>query len=152
MDSILKIKTIKIILNKSNGIFNYSPDFYRKYKQLYQEDFDYSKHTEFKFRTDPKIIKIFELFGKYKSSSIISDLYISYIPEELLNYHQIINKNGYEKIIINYNKAYVDILFGIIKTDNISELYKNQIKKIKYIKYIEKNFNIKNSELFDFIN
>lgn len=148
MDKMLKIKTIKIILNNSNRIFNYSPDFYKKYKQLYQEEFDYGTYTNFKFRTDPKIIKVFELFGKYKNS-ITSNLSICYIPEELLDYYQIINQDGYEKIIINYNKAYADILFEIIESNNISELYKDQVKRIKYI---EKNFNTKKSDLFDFIN
>jgi len=144
-----KIKTIKIVLNKGNGLFDYSPQFYKKYKEVYKEECNYNNYKDFKFRTDSKIIKIFELLGSRKSSGFISDLKIEYIPEELLSYCKITNVKGYESIKINYAKIYSDILFVIVNNSNISEEYKNKINKIKYI---EENFSKKNNHLFDFIN
>jgi hypothetical protein len=144
-----KIKTIKIVLNKGNGLFDYSSQFYKKYKEVYKEECNYNNNKDFKFRTDSKIIKIFELLGNRKSSGFISDLKIEYIPEELLSYCKITTVKGYESVRINYAKIYSDILFEIVNNSSISEEYK---KKINQIKYIEENFSKRNSHLFDFVN
>lgn len=144
-----KIKTIKFILNKEKEIFNYSNEFYKKYKEINGKDFDFTNQNNFTFRTDKNIIKVFELLGRNKSSGILSDLRIVYIPEELLSYTEIINYDRYENMIINYNKAYSELLFNIMETNDISELYKNKFKRIKYI---EENYNNKNISKFEFIN
>jgi len=149
MDNTQKIKTLKVILNKASGLFDYSPQFYKKYKEVYKEDFIFSNQKDLQFRTDEKIIKIFELLGSHKSSGFISELKIDYIPRDLLDYCKIVNVNGYESLRINYNKAYSEILFDIIRSNSISEINKNKITKIRYI---EKNFSKKRYELFDFVN
>jgi hypothetical protein len=144
-----KIRTRKIIVNKNIGIFEYSTEFYKKFKVLYNHEIDVTTRDTIKIRSDPKCIKVFELLGRHTSSSILSDLKIVYIPEELLPYVELSTKNGYDSLKINYNKAYTDLLFEILDNNNISDSSKDKFNRIKYI---QENFNKKKINLFDFIN
>lgn len=136
------IKTRKIIINQSRGIFDFSNEFYKKYKEIYKHEFNFSYENNIKFRSDYKIIKIFEQLEHRKASSILSDLQIVLIPEELFTYLELHIKDGYDFLIINYDKAYADLLFHILNnnilTNNyIIEEYKNKVDRIKYI---QKNY------------
>lgn len=104
MNNQLLIKTRKVIINKDKGLFDFSSEFYKKYKEIYKHEFNFTNQNDFQIRSNPKIIKVFELLGPSKSSCIFSDLKIIYIPEELMCYIKLTNKNGRDHIKINYNK------------------------------------------------
>lgn len=164
-----KIRTRKIIVNRIKGVFEYSDEFYKKYKETYKHDLPpstlYRSGTStplhspemnildqdniIKFRSDPKIIKIFEMLGHDKSGCILSDLKIVHVPEELFAYIELNTKDGCDNLKINYDKAYRDLLFDIINNNELSENHKNKVNRIKYI---QKNFSKKRSELLEFIN
>ena len=164
-----KIKTRKIIVNRIKGVFEYSDEFYKKYKETYKHDMNplvlhragtstplhspemniLDQDNIINFRSDPKIIKIFEILGHYKSSCILSDLKIVYVPEELIAYIELNTKDGCDYLKINYDKAYTKLLFDIINDNELVENHKNKVNRIKYI---QKNFSKKRSDLLEFIN
>jgi hypothetical protein len=127
----LQIETSKIIINRCIGGFDYSTMFYKKYKELYGE---YNLDNNlFASRMDEKAINVFESLGSIKSSSILSDLKIYYIPKEMIKYVEIKKDKGCERIIINYNKAYRVLLFNIIDNNELLKVYEEQVNRIKYI-------------------
>jgi hypothetical protein len=142
----LQINVLKVIINRTKGMYNYSSDFYKKYEELYGE-YNYDEKS-LESHINNKIITVFELLGPIKSSSILSHLQIVCVPEEMKNYLEIKVKDGYESIKVNYNKAYRELLFYIMNDNELlqsndqpkiycSNMYKQRFNRIKFI---EKTF------------
>jgi hypothetical protein len=132
----MDIEFVEILYNSCYGGYGYSDEFCNYYNNLTNSCIAKFDMSSIEDRMDPNIIYTFKQLGSSKSSSNSANLKVTVVPKGLLNYVKMSEYDGREKISIDYDRAYRDLLETIMKEDNISNETK---ERYNYLKYVEKN-------------
>lgn len=108
------IPLIKYLYNSGYAGIDVSQECRDKYKELFQEELDKDITG---CRTNPKLIKVFELLGSEKCSGSPSciRLDVRWIAKEMEEYIAIYDYDGQENVYTDYNNAYADVLHELMK-------------------------------------
>jgi hypothetical protein len=131
----MDIEFVEILYNSCYGGYAYSNEFCKYYNDLTNSYINMYDMCEINERMDPNIIYTFKQLGSFKSSSKCANLKLTTIPKGMIDYVKIKEYDGMEKIYIDYNKAYRDLLENIIKDGIITN---ECMERYNYIKLVEK--------------
>jgi hypothetical protein len=108
------IPLIKYLYNTGYAEIDVSQECRDKYKELYNEKLD---EDIMGCRTNPKLIKVFELLGSKKCSGSPSciRLAVRWIAKEMEPYIAIYDYDGQENVYTDYNNAFADVLHELMK-------------------------------------
>ena len=128
------IHIVKFIYNDGYASIDVSQECRDKYKELYSEELD---KDIMGCRTNPRLIKVFELLGYDKCSGSPSciRLEVMWIPKELEKHIGIRDYDGMENVYVDYNSAYAEILHLLMKHNcNLPKEAYEKYQRINYIK------------------
>jgi hypothetical protein len=134
---------VRVLYNKTYGGFSFSEEFLTKYKEMFETDLDGGGFFECYDRSDEKILEVFDILGVEKSSGKHCKLGVVDIMENLIGYMSIDEYDGKERVYIDYQDAFSQLLDDIMKTGQLTQEHKERYDRMKEykstyrIKYIE---------------
>jgi hypothetical protein len=125
------IKLIRCLYNSSSGMLRVSAKCREKYKETYLEDLKYD------YRMNKKLHMVVAELGYNESCYNYekSELVFAFIPEELVDYMIIQFENNSENIIIDYTRAYTELLDNIME-NGLKPFYEEKYNRIKFIEKV----------------
>ena len=116
---------VKFLYNRTYGGFGFSTVFFEKYKEVYGEELERGSCWFAPYdRTDEKLIKIVEMISCKASSSDHCSIGIVDVDEKLIQYADVDEYDGKERVYINWNDAFRQLLDDVITYGSLTDEHK----------------------------
>jgi len=160
-----KINLFRVIYNNASNDYSFSDEFFSDlFIQTFQKKYYPVEISEieqyFTKRYDPRVLDIYDSLGEQKSSIkkeifedvddfFVSQLKITYFPEELKEYLDVVQNEEKEYIEVDKLKLYKEFYNRVVIQNESVEELKSRFQRLEYVASEYEKENNKTKPLFD---
>lgn len=149
----LKIHLFRALYNNACGNYSYEDEFFSElfietFREKYGSKKDYMGRY-YRLRDDPRILELYDLLGeqsnlkeivetnigqtKYNRETFISQLKVTYFPEELKDYLKINILEGRECLEVDKLKIYKEFYYRVVLRNESVDTLKSHFQRLEYV-------------------